>query len=59
MFNLIFKDHYECELLIYCTGLGIYDSYNNKGINPNSLTNSDKLSYVNILKSEFINDIPN
>jgi hypothetical protein len=35
------------------------DSYNNRGIQPNLLTNSDKLSYVNILKSEFGNDIPN
>ncbi|MFX0047734.1 MAG: hypothetical protein ACFE8G_06140 [Candidatus Hermodarchaeota archaeon] len=34
------------------------DSYNNRGVKPDSLTNSDKLSYVNILKSEFINDIP-
>ncbi|NVM17135.1 MAG: hypothetical protein HWN80_05415 [Candidatus Lokiarchaeota archaeon] len=35
------------------------DIYNNRGIKANSLTNSDKLSYVNLLKSEFINDIPN
>ena len=35
------------------------DTYNNRGIKSNSLTNSDKLSYVNILKSEFINDFPN
>jgi len=35
------------------------DAYNNKGIKVNSLTNGDKLSYVNILKSEFINDVPN
>ena len=35
------------------------DSYNNKGIKPNSLTNSDKISFINILKSEFVNDIPN
>ena len=35
------------------------DTYNNKGIKVDSLTNGDKLSYVNILKSEFINDIPN
>ena len=35
------------------------DSYNNKGITPNALTNEDRVSFVNILKSEFINDIPN
>jgi hypothetical protein len=35
------------------------DTYNNKGIKVNSLENGDKLSYVSILKSEFINDIPN
>ncbi len=35
------------------------DAYNNRGIKVNSLSNGDKLSYVNILKSEFINDIPN
>ena len=35
------------------------DTYNNRGIKSNSLTNSDKISYVNILKSEFTNDIPN
>lgn len=35
------------------------DSYNNRGIKVNSLTNSDKISYINLLKSEFINDIPN
>ena len=35
------------------------DTYNNKGFEVNSLTNGDKLSYVNILKSEFITDIPN
>ena len=35
------------------------DNYNNRGIKVNSLTNGDKLSYVNLLKSEFINDIPN
>ncbi|MBY9009451.1 MAG: hypothetical protein KGD74_06265 [Candidatus Lokiarchaeota archaeon] len=35
------------------------DSYTNRGIQVNSLTNGDKLFYVNILKSEFINDIPN
>jgi hypothetical protein len=35
------------------------DTYNEGGIKINSLTNGDKLSYVNILKSEFINDIPN
>lgn len=35
------------------------DIYTNRGIKVNSLTNGDKLSYVNLLKSEFINDIPN
>jgi hypothetical protein len=35
------------------------DTYTKKGINGNSLTSGDKLSYVNVLKSEFINDIPN
>ena len=35
------------------------DMYNNKGIKVNSLTNGDKQSYVNILRSEFINEIPN
>jgi len=35
------------------------DNYTKKGIKVNSLTNEDKLSYVNILKSEFINDLPN
>ena len=35
------------------------DNYNNKGIKVNSLASEDKLSYVNLLKSEFINDIPN
>jgi len=35
------------------------DTYNKKGIKVNSLTNGDKLSYVNILQSEFINDLPN
>ena len=35
------------------------DMYNNKGTKVNSLANGDKLSYVNILKSEFTNDILN
>ncbi|MFX0076860.1 MAG: hypothetical protein ACFE96_15555 [Candidatus Hermodarchaeota archaeon] len=35
------------------------DSYNSKGVPPTSLTSEDRLSFVNILKSEFINDIPN
>ena len=35
------------------------DTYNKKGIIVNSLANGDKLSYVNILKSEFIKDISN
>ncbi len=35
------------------------DSYSNRGIQVNSLTNEDKLSYVNLLKSEFTNDLPN
>jgi len=35
------------------------DSYNNKGIKVNSLESEDKISYVNLLKSEFINDVPN
>ena len=35
------------------------DSYNNRGMKANSLSNSDKVSYVNLLKSEFINEVPN
>ena len=35
------------------------DSFNNKGIKTSSLTNGDKLSYVDLLKSEFLNDVPN
>lgn len=35
------------------------DNYNNNGIKANSLTTEDKLSYINILRSEFINDIQN
>ena len=35
------------------------DICNSKGTKVNSLTNGDKLSYVNILKSEFVNDVPN
>ena len=35
------------------------DSYNNRGIKVNSLASGDKLSYIDILKSEFINDLPN
>jgi len=35
------------------------DSYSNRGIKVTSLTNGDKLYYVNLLKSEFINDVPN
>ncbi len=35
------------------------DTYNNSGIKANSLTTEDKISYNNILKSEFINDLPN
>jgi hypothetical protein len=35
------------------------DIYNGRGIEVHSLTNSDKLSYVNLLKSEFADDIPN
>jgi len=35
------------------------DTYTEKGIKVNSLTSGDKLSYVNILKSEFINNLPN
>jgi len=35
------------------------DTYNKKGIKVNSLTNGDKLSYINLLQSEFINDLPN
>jgi len=35
------------------------DSYNDKGIKVSSLESEDKLSYVNLLKSEFINDVPN
>ena len=35
------------------------DTYTKKGIKVNSLTSGDKLSYVNILKSEFINNLPN
>jgi hypothetical protein len=35
------------------------DNYNSRGIKVNSLTSGEKLSYVNLLKSEFINDLPN
>ena len=35
------------------------DAYNNRGITVNSLEKGDKLSYINILQSEFIDDIPN
>jgi hypothetical protein len=35
------------------------DTYNKAGIKVNSLINGDKLSYINILQSEFIDDIPN
>ena len=35
------------------------DMYNNRGTKPDSLSNSDKVSYVNILKSEFLSDFPN
>ena len=35
------------------------DSFNNRGIKANSLSGGDKVSYVNILKTEFINDLPN
>lgn len=35
------------------------DSFSNRGTKPSLLTNSEKLSYVNILKSEFLNDVPN
>ena len=35
------------------------DTYNEEGIKAKSLINEDKLSYINILQSEFIDDIPN
>jgi hypothetical protein len=35
------------------------DTYNKKGIKVNSLINGDRRSYINILQSEFIDDIPN
>ena len=35
------------------------DICNSRGTKVNSLTNGEKLSYVNILKSEFVNDVPN
>ena len=35
------------------------DNYASRGIQVNSLTKEDKLSYVNLLKSEFTNDLPN
>jgi len=35
------------------------DNYNNRGVKVNSLTSGEKLSYVNLLKSEFSNDLPN
>ena len=35
------------------------DFYSSRGIQVNSLTNSEKLTYVNLLKSEIANDIPN
>jgi len=35
------------------------DTYNKEGIKVNSLINGDKLSYINILQSEFIDDVPN
>ena len=35
------------------------DFYSSRGIQVNSLTNSEKLSYVNLLKSELASDIPN
>ena len=35
------------------------DTYNKGGIKVNSLINEDKGSYINILQSEFIDDIPN
>jgi len=35
------------------------DTYNKGGIKVNTLINGDKLSYINILQSEFIDDIPN
>ncbi len=35
------------------------DNYSNRGIKVDSLTNEEKLSYINLLKSEFTNDLPN
>ena len=35
------------------------DSYNTRGIKANSISDGDKPSYVNLLKSEFINEVPN
>jgi hypothetical protein len=35
------------------------DNYNKRGTKVNSLISKDKLSYINILQSEFLDDIPN
>jgi hypothetical protein len=35
------------------------DIYNNKGVNTEIMKEKDKESYLSILKTEFLNDIPN
>ena len=35
------------------------ESFNSRGTEVDSLSDGDKLSYVNILKTEFVNDLPN
>lgn len=35
------------------------DNYNKGGIKVNSLISGDKLSYINILQSEFLDEMPN
>jgi len=35
------------------------DTYNKRGIKVSLLENGDKRSYINILQSEFLDDIPN
>ncbi|MFW9946659.1 MAG: hypothetical protein ACFFDX_07500 [Candidatus Odinarchaeota archaeon] len=35
------------------------DLYNNRGINANFISKKDKKSYLSVLKSEFIDEIPN
>jgi len=35
------------------------DLYNNRGMNANFINKKDKKSYLSVLKSEFIDEIPN